>query len=172
MKDSWSSNFSNMSFKKWNNLFTFTGLPYCCFQHLVSRRILKSEEWWFVALHAVLSWNQVFFWLNQAVVKTCFYCLQVRSFVGSQIPAMTIAQQEKFNYAIFSFPGRNGISPSLTVLSNWGYAQTTFSWTLRVHRKCQYERRVSVNCGLILSSNLCSLSISFCVNPSIYQYAQ
>ena len=150
MKDSWSLNFSNMSFKKWNNLFTFTGLPYCCFQHLVSRRILKSEEWWFVALHAVLSWNQVFFWLNQAVVKTCFYCLQVRSFVGSQIPAMTIAQQEKFNYAIFSFPGRNGTSPSLTDIIKLGL------YSNHVIMDTAGPQKVSV-----LTTSVCKLGFDF-----------
>ena len=79
-----------------------------------------------------------FFRFNKAVVVPCFDSLQVGCFFSSQLPAMTIAQQEKFNYTIFSFPGRNGISASLTVLSNWGYTQTTLSWTLRVHRKCQY----------------------------------
>ena len=148
MKDSWSLDFSNMSRKKWNNLFTFTGLPYCGFQHLVWKGILKFEEWLGVGFQTVLSRHQVFFRFNELVVVACFDSLQVGCFFSSQLPAMTIAQQEKFSDTIFSFPGRNDISPSLTVLSHWGYNQTTLSWTLRVHRKCQYQRGVHIKLRL------------------------
>ena len=97
--------------------------------------IPKFEEWWGVGLQTVLSRHQVFFRLNKAVVVACFDSLQVGCFFSSQLPAMTTAQQEKFNYTIFSFPGRQDISPSLTVLSHWGYNQTTLSWPLQVHKK-------------------------------------
>ena len=76
-----------------------------------------------------------FFRFNKAVVVPSFDSLQVGCFFSSQLPAMTIAQQEKFNYTIFLFPGRHDISPSLTVLSHWGYNQTALSWPLRVHKK-------------------------------------
>ena len=161
MKDSSSLNFANMSFKKWNNLFTFTGLPYCCFQHLVSKRILKFEEWWFVGLKAVLSCNQVFFWFNEAVVETCFDGLQVWSFLGSQIAAMTIAQQEKFNYTIFSLPGRHDISPSLTVLSHWGYNQATLSWPLRVHSGKQMHHHPDQSASTTQVNESCTCPSSY-----------
>ena len=119
-----------MSLKKWNNLFTFTGLPYCYLERnpqvwgMMRRRTPDSP----------LS-SPGFFRLNKAVVVACFDSLQVGCFFSSQLPAMTTAQQEKFNYTIFSFPGRQDISPSLTVLSHWGYNQTTLSWPLQVHKK-------------------------------------
>ena len=93
------------------------------------------EEWWGVGLQTVLSRHQVFFRFNKAGVVACFDSLQVGCFFTSQLPGMTIAQQEKFNYTIFSFPGRHDISSSLTVLSHWGYNQITLSWPLRVHKK-------------------------------------
>ena len=113
-------------------------LPSLASPIVVWKEIPKFEEWWGVGLQTVLSRHQVFFRFNEAVVVACFDGLQVGCFFSSQLPAMTIARQEKFNNTIFSFPGRHDISPSLTVLSHWGYNQTTLSWPLRVHKNCQY----------------------------------
>ena len=91
-------------------------------------------------LHGPLSSPSFFIRANEAVVITGFNILHVGCLFISQLPAMAIAQQEKFNYARVSFTGRHDVSPSLAALSHWGYTQTTLSWTLRVHRKCPYYR--------------------------------